>query len=153
MKDKAAARFILPVEMLLGWLTLVVAIVGGMAGGTLNRALAAAGNEREWMMVYGLVGITKIVMSFVEWRFGRCWIDRTLLLTSRIRAINCFAGAMVWMGGVGWVLVSGHAGTTMMFVMCAPVIIFFNCWSYYENLKVAYALDPRIPTSNLSFHR
>jgi len=150
---KVASRFMLPVEMLIGWMLLVVGLVGSVGGGTLYRALLERGENLAWGLPFCAVGALQVAVSMVEWWTMRGAPERDIMLAANIRSALAFIAGIAWLAAFSWVIVEGLARTSMMLVMTAPIVCAFNAWAFIENQKVKYALDPKHPTTLLQFHR
>lgn len=150
---KAASRFMIPVEIMLGWLAIVAAAVGGVGHGTLWAFLHARGENLSWLLLFGTLGMTQVSVALYEWLSLRLAEEHEILQAVRLRSVACFTAAFAWVGADVFVIIEGMARSSMMFVLTAPVASAFAAWAFVENQKVAYALDPRHPTTQLQFHR
>ena len=146
-----ASRFMLPVEMLMGWLMFATGLVGGIGQGTLYHALRERGDNTSWLVLYGAIGLAQTTVALVEWAKLRRAGETTILRVVRQRSFLNAVAALGWMAAFCWLILEGLARTSMMLMMIAPIVCAFNAWAYKENQKVTYALDPAHPTSNLQF--
>ena len=157
---KAASRFLLPLEIFLGLTMFAWGLSGGLGRGYLHKLLASISNDDEWIWTLGIVGSIQMSVAMLEWALGKRWPLWTtqrwppsVHFSSSLRATISFVACMVWL----WVLklvvtVPGMTNITVLAIM-APASVIFCCWVFVENLKVRYALDPRIPTSTMRFDR
>lgn len=150
---KVASRFMLPVEMLIGWMMFVAGLVGSVGGGTLYRALLERDENLAWGLPFCTLGGLQVIVSMVEWFTMRHSPDVDIMRMANIRSALNFLASVAWLASFSWVIVEGLARTSMMLVMTAPIVCAFNAWAFIENQKVKYALDPRHPTTLLQFHR
>lgn len=150
---KVASRFMLPVELLLGWLLIVSAVVGGFGRGPLYASLLQRGENLSWFVVFFAIGSMQAGIAMWEWTSLRSAADDYLLQVARVRSSLAFIAGMAWICAMAWLIVDGMARSSMMFVLVAPVATAFNAWAFAENQKVTYALDPQHATTRLQFHR
>jgi len=99
-------------------------------------------------------------VAMAEWALGKRWPLWTtqpwppsVHFSSSLRATLAFIACMAWM----WVstliaTVPGMIHITVLAII-APASLLFCVWVFVENLKVRYALNPRISTSTLRFDR
>lgn len=150
---KVASRFMLPVEMLLGFLTIICGLVGAFGHGTLHNQLSSRGESVGWLLTFGVVGLLQVGIAVYEWSRLRGAPDEKLLDVARVRSAAQFATFMAWAASAIWILIEGMARTSMMLMMVTPVICAFAAWAFVENQKVRYALDPDHATTTLRFTR
>lgn len=150
---RVASRFMLPSEILLGWMTVVVGIAGGWGDGRLHQLLAARGECTMWAVTFMSLGGAAICVAGVEWVWLRTASQSVIMWVTRVRSTIAFAGAVLWAAATGWLVADGLAFHTIALLMLAPAAMLFYAWTFWENQKVAYATDPEHPTSRLVFHR
>lgn len=150
---KVASRFMLPLEMLLGWLLFTAGLVGGLGHGTLYRALLERGENINWALPFCTLGGIQILVAMIEWRWMRASPEVDIMRASTARSLAAGFSVLAWVSIFVWIIMEGLARTSMMIVMIAPIVAAFNAWAFAENQKVKYALDPRHPTTRLQFHR
>jgi hypothetical protein len=150
---KVASRFMLPVEMLLGWLLFAMGLVGGVGQGTLYRALLERGENLSWALLFCTLGGIQVMIAVTEWRWMRASPELDIMRASTARSVSAGMAVLAWAAVFVWIIMEGLARTSMMVVMIAPITAAFNAWAYAENQKVKYALDPKHPTTRLQFHR
>lgn len=150
---RVASRFMLPTEILLGWLTVVAGVAGGWGEGRLHILLALRGECAMWAGTFMSLGAAAIIVGAVEWLFLRGASQTTIMWATRIRSAIAFCGAVLWAAASGWLVADGLAAHAVLLLLLAPIAMTFNAWTFWENQKVTYALDPEHPTSRLVFHR
>jgi hypothetical protein len=173
---RVASRHLLPLEIYLGMQMIAWGLWGGLWPGDLHTILAMDGyKQKEWLTVLVVVGTVQIGWSALEWLFGRHWPlwegtearlsevaqrgdahphwPPTVHLSVSVRACVAFVAGSVWI----YVCLALVAVPAMHYLgvlaIIAPGSFCFCAWTFVENLKVRYALDPRIPTSTLRFDR
>ena len=157
---KAASRFLLPLEIYLGLTMFAWGLSGGLGRGYLFKLLQSIGDNEAWFWTLCAIGGAQMGMAMLEWVAGKRWPLWTtqawppsVHVSSSLRASLAFVAGMVWLYVLKLVVsVPGMAHITVLAIM-APVSLLFCCWVFVENLKVRYALDPRIPTSTMRFDR
>lgn len=148
---EAASRYLLPLEMYMGCISVGIGIAGPLGGGILFKLLQESGQAHTWLLIFVLVGLAQLFVAFFEWEFGRRWSLLKLYQMMRLRSV--VAGFAVFEWAVGTIYLWTESRQVIALTIILPINAGFAWWSYHENLKVKYALDGDTPTSTLIFHR
>lgn len=151
--QRAASRYLLPLELLLGALSIALAFAGGVFHGYLYRALLARDEVGFWFAPFFLWGTVQMFISGHEWLHLRYATEKVILDAVSARCFLAFMGVLTWLGALYVVLFRGLALEIMYITLVCPLAIVFHAWSFYENLKVRNALNPKVSTPWLRFHR
>lgn len=150
---RVASRFMLPTEILLGWLTIVAGIAGGWGDGRLHQLLALRGECTLWAALFIGIGTAKIACASIEWFLLRDSAPKVIMLSTQARSIIAFLGTILWAATAGWLVADGLFNHAPGLLLLAPIATIFDAWAFWENKKVTYAINPEHPTSRLVFHR
>lgn len=150
---RVASRYLLPLEMLLAFQLIILAINGGFGGGPLYHALVATREALALFLVVGSLGVSLLGLSFYEWHFLRRAEEKIILASVSARAFCAFFGTVIWLGTAIFIVSIGAAPTTVYFMLLSPIAATFHCWCFVENMKVKCAIDHRYATPHLHFHR
>jgi len=146
---KIATRYLLPLEICMSLVMLSWGLSGWAGGGQLWKTLERAGQTTEWGLALCLVGAAQLLVTLLEWFIGRRWPDSHILRSVSARLWSAFISASVWLYACYIVATLPEAWTMIELVVQAPVGIGFSAWIFFENMKVACVLDPRVPTQGL----
>jgi hypothetical protein len=150
---RVASRFMLPVEMFLGLKLMALGFIGGFGGGTLHTNLVESGETWQWFLSIFPLGLYLFLISAREWFWMRYADKQSIFKSVSARSVGAFFGCITWACAFLIIATKGWLGSSMYFALLAPIAAVFHSWSYVENLKVRYALNDRVPTSGLEFHR
>lgn len=157
---KVASRYLLPLELFLGFTMIAWGLSGGLGRGYLHKLLQGMGDDRAWLILLCGTGAVQMLWACFEWSFGKRWQlwgtrawPPSLHQSVVLRCWAAFVSAFIWLYVVKLMFtVPGMRDITVL-AMQAPGAFVISCWVFVENLKVAYALNPEIPTSTMRFDR
>ena len=162
MRRKVASRFLLPLEMFLGVSSIAVGISGALGGGALHRAVESVASADWWGYTLGILGAFRVMVAAAEWFLGREWevyecrapCPWSIYKSVSARAVIAFFSIPMWIYVAVAIWMSGNVAAVMSIMLMAPFAAGFSWWSFQENMKVRYVIDPRYETrSGLRFHR
>jgi len=150
---RVASRFLLPLEIFLGLLSISWGVSALFMNGALHSILESIKVDREYGGVMIVVGSWMMLVGLTEWIAGYRWCEKYLHVAVSCRAAAAFVTCLAWSynGYLFWTIGLHHTAAAL--VIQTPMVIGACVFIYIENLKVRYALDARYSTPNLHFHR
>lgn len=158
--QRVASRFLLPLEMFLGLNSIAWGLSGAVGHGPLWHLID--GGNLAWGWALGGLGLLRFAIAATEWSIGRNWLlcsspptcHWSIHRSVSVRATLSFVAVSVWIYVMKTLLEAGpEALNVLSLCVTAPCAAAFSWWTFVENLKVRYALDPRYETRALRFHR
>ena len=146
---KVRSRHMIPMEML-AFLTLLVAGWAGAFGpGYLHRVLAQDDQALWWGFALMPVAGVGFAVATAEWWIGSDWENGILRMSIGARMWLSFLAFIMWM----WVLyvmavLTDRAVTSMVITAC--FVSPFHLWSWWANMRVLTALNPKLKTDKLT---
>jgi hypothetical protein len=151
MKKTAHSRYLLPMEALLGALSVGMGVAGIFGRTILHAALTMRGEDITWFAFFFGIGAARVMVSLWEWRYLRGAAEPTVYQFTSVRASLAFACLFTWTGALKIIVLGSLSGQMPFIVAVAVLAVSFNLWSFWENYKVRCALNPRLHTTNLVF--
>lgn len=150
-EKRFATRHLLPMEMLMFWHLGCLGFAGSMPGSTIYHAISVVGPNLVWTVTMAGVAIVGLTTSATEWFAGRCWDNAALrksLIVRKWSALFC---------GIAWAFcfytMVLPTGWKLPYLMMASIpMVMCSAWSWWENYRTEYVLDPTVRTSRLEQH-
>lgn len=146
---KIASRYLLPLELYLATTMIGWGLSGWLGKGGLWVALQANGQNLEWGSVMVAVGTSQLFAGVGEWRLGRDWCQRKLLLSVSNRSVCAALSTVIWFYACYKILTLAGMNNVVSLWIQAPVAAVFSAWVFIGNMKVRHILHPDVPTSRL----
>lgn len=146
---KIASRYLLPIEMFLSIVMISWGLSGWVGGGLLWRTLHDHGMNDEFGVVLCLAGLVHLVVSSLEWFFGRRWSCAPLLASVTARYWLAFLAGVIWLYVGHIILTLKWSGSVVALIIQVPAALVFLTWIFVGNRKTACLLDPTVPTKRL----
>ncbi len=144
---KIASRYLLPLELYLAATMMAWGCSGWFGKGGLWAALAANGQNLEWGSVMLAVGASHFIASICEWKYGRQWCMRKLLLSVSNRTVCSALSTVIWFYACYKLVTLAGMNQVVSLWIQAPMAALFSAWAFIGNMKVRHVLHPDIPTS------
>jgi len=150
-----AARHMLPVEMLAALVSIALGLVAALGRGPLYAALHGFApwlgyTQNFWWGVALLLGGTLLAGTALdEWRYGRGWDKRRLVLAADIRCGAALALIVAHLSLAAALAVTGHAAALFGVMLIALILVLFLGWSAVMTRRLSVCLDAKYRTSRL----
>src|SRR3990167_7670083 len=147
--ERFASRFLLPMEMLLGWIS-IGWVIGGLLGrGVFADAVARSEISSFFFLLLACWGIALVMVARLELILGRSWGDRTLRWSCESRAYLGWIGLMLWFIVVYLLVQFPVFRQVLSFMWSAPAMMLGCGAMAWHNSRTAILLNPRISTECL----
>ncbi len=142
------SRHMIPMEML-AFLTLLLAgVAGAFPLGYLHKVIARADLVGEWAFFLIPLAATGFIISATEWFWGAQWENGILRTSIQARWAASLLALFAW-GYIVYVMLGLKDGPVSSMMISACFVGPFHFWSFWVNLRVATALDPKLKTEKL----
>jgi len=142
------SRHMIPMEML-AFLTLLLAgIAGAFPIGYLHSQIAGADKVGEWAFALIPLALTGYAVAAAEWWLGAAWENGHLRMSIAARAYLSLGAMCLW-GYIVYVMLGLENGPITSMMISAFFVGPFHFWSFWVNLRVLTALNPKLKTERL----
>ena len=145
---KIRSRHMIPMEML-AFLTLLMAgIAGAFPLGYLHYVLQEAEQAMAWGFALIPIALAGFVISTSEWVRGADWENGHLRHSIFWRQWASLIAFLMWFYTL-WAMAGLRHGPVTSMVITACFVSPFHLWSWWVNMRVHTALNPKLKTDRL----
>lgn len=147
----AHSRYFLPEEMFLSFVSIALGVCGAWGSGPLRAALQAIGEDNTWPLIFTLIGAVRLWVTVLEWTRLRGAPARVIFIVSSVRSVLAACCFVAWLSAICLIVAHSLAPYMTFMLIVGTGVLFFNGWSFWENMKVRYALNPKVATPSLQY--
>ncbi len=141
-------RHLLPLEMCVFAQLCALSYAVAFGSGPLRRILTDSGQQNEWIIFMGAVGVVGLLVTVGEWLFGANLENGALHRHMTVRKWLSFAAMFAWLHAFYQVVIIAKAPLSSLSIT-APLMAGFSYWAWWVNYRTETLLDPKINTKNL----